>query len=257
MTATTTRRLFAPRFSLVVALGAILSLVLLGSPAHADASTDGTADVVTFDEYRALIDDLTASDVPRTTATVDGRTVHTFTIESPATGTFELSMVDVKSEEEFVGDEGTMHPNLGGGWDSSGPYVSFNQVDQDALIAGTAGALVLAICLICRRNAGVRGGGDPSHSGRYLPSRLRQVPRRPQASPRNPTAVLRLAGRSPNERATGASDRADGSPADPELAHAVEASPAHAVTRPPARIGRRSPRGSDLDDRGHGLQPEP
>lgn len=148
MTATTTRRLFAPRFSLVVALGAILSLVLLGSPAHADASTDGTADVVTFDEYRALIDDLTASDVPRTTATVDGRTVHTFTIESPATGTFELSMVDVKSEEEFVGDEGTMHPNLGGGWDSSGPYVSFNQVDQDALIAGTAGALVLAICLI-------------------------------------------------------------------------------------------------------------
>lgn len=42
MTAMTTRRLFAPRFSLVVALGVVLSLVLLGSPAHAGVASDET-----------------------------------------------------------------------------------------------------------------------------------------------------------------------------------------------------------------------
>lgn len=38
----TTRRLFAPRLSLVVALGVVLSLVLLGSPAHAGVASDET-----------------------------------------------------------------------------------------------------------------------------------------------------------------------------------------------------------------------
>lgn len=38
---------------------------------------------------------------------------------------------------------------LGGGWDGwRGPYVSFNRVDQGALLAGGSAALAAAICLI-------------------------------------------------------------------------------------------------------------
>lgn len=38
---------------------------------------------------------------------------------------------------------------LGGGWDGwNGPYISFNRVDQGALLAGGAAALAAAICLI-------------------------------------------------------------------------------------------------------------
>lgn len=44
---------------------------------------------------------------------------------------------------------GGAQPLLGGGWDGwSGPYVSFNRVDQGALVAGGAAALAVGICLI-------------------------------------------------------------------------------------------------------------
>lgn len=54
---------------------------------------------------------------------------------------YELTLADVQEESGF-------QPNLGGGWGARGPYVTFNQVDQGALIAGGGAALAGAICLI-------------------------------------------------------------------------------------------------------------
>ena len=42
-----------------------------------------------------------------------------------------------------------VQPMLGGGWDGwQGPYVSFNRVDQGALLAGGSAAIAAAICFI-------------------------------------------------------------------------------------------------------------
>ena len=44
---------------------------------------------------------------------------------------------------------GGAHVLIGGGWDGwQGPYVSFNRVDQGALLAGGSAALAAAICFI-------------------------------------------------------------------------------------------------------------
>lgn len=39
-------------------------------------------------------------------------------------------------------------PAVGGGWDRGGPYLTFNQFEQDLVIAGWGFALATAICLV-------------------------------------------------------------------------------------------------------------
>lgn len=123
----------------------LMLAVLWGSePAAATDTPSETLDTipvtaeeatVTFDEYRALFDDLERSAIPRTEETVDGVREVTFQIDG-----FEMTLADV-SKAEFS-------PHLGGGIDAGGPYVTFNQVDQTALLTGGAAALTAAICLI-------------------------------------------------------------------------------------------------------------
>lgn len=43
---------------------------------------------------------------------------------------------------------GENRPNVGGGWDDGGPYLTFNQFEQDLVIAGWGFALATAICLV-------------------------------------------------------------------------------------------------------------
>jgi len=57
-------------------------------------------------------------------------------LSEPATGSPALS-------------SGGAHVLIGGGWDGwQGPYVSFNRVDQGALLAGGSAAVAAAICFI-------------------------------------------------------------------------------------------------------------
>lgn len=129
----------------------VLSLMLFLVPVGAEAAVEDTDDVVeeiTFDDYRTLVDDLKTSDLPRSEAVVDGQTVLTFIIDSPELGEFEMKVVDLQNEDEFAPGDGMVQPQIGGGWDSGGPYVTFNNFDQSVLIGAGGAALVLAICAI-------------------------------------------------------------------------------------------------------------
>lgn len=107
-----------------------------------EAVPPGAVDV-SFDQYRALFDDLEQSEVPRVEE-MDGGTRHvTFEIEN-----FELTLADVTEREFTPRSGGEFTPNLGGGFDGLWPYVTFNQVDQTALLTGASAALVAGICLI-------------------------------------------------------------------------------------------------------------
>jgi len=92
-------------------------------------------------EIAAAFAELKASDLPRTTEFVDGRLMTTFTLHG-----IDFSFESGPSSPVRSGT--SINPLLGGGWDYKGMYVSFNALDQQALIAGGAAALGIAICLI-------------------------------------------------------------------------------------------------------------
>jgi len=136
------------RWVSVVATAALTAAMLAGANA-AYADTPVSSNLRSPAEAQPLIDpvtvetayqELTASDFPRTTSVEAGVQVQTFTLPNGVKFSF--------SQRSNSLDSRTVHPNLGGGWDSHGLYVSFNRVDQAAIAGGGAAAIAAAICVI-------------------------------------------------------------------------------------------------------------
>jgi hypothetical protein len=88
----------------------------------------------------AAYQELIASSFPRTTSLEAGVQVQTFTLPNGIQYSFSQS-------SNILGSQ-AVHPNLGGGWDSHGLYVSFNRVDQAVVAGGGAAGIAAAICVI-------------------------------------------------------------------------------------------------------------
>jgi hypothetical protein len=88
----------------------------------------------------AAYQELIASSFPRTTSLEAGVQVQTFTLPNGFQYSFSL-------HPKIIGTQ-TVHPNLGGGWDNYGLYVSFNRFDQGAIATGGGAAIAIAICAI-------------------------------------------------------------------------------------------------------------
>lgn len=94
--------------------------------------------VVTEEQVAQALNELRATDVPRTVSLEDGRTATTFHFEEG----FSMTFVEPGAVKGQAGLD------LGGGRDGWGIYVSFNRLDQQAILAGTGALLVAGICAI-------------------------------------------------------------------------------------------------------------
>ena len=142
----------------LAAVATAAALVLAGGATAAQAADEGAAPASTGDnmtisssdlpqitesDIEGAFAELTASDLPRTTQVQLGGTVTTFDLNG-----VKLSFTTNASRGALDGVSRAVTPDLGGGWDTRGMYISFNSLDQQALIAGGAVALGAAICLI-------------------------------------------------------------------------------------------------------------
>lgn len=95
---------------------------------------------ISEEEIAAAFTELEQSDLPRTV---------TRTLSTVST-TFTLEGVDFTFTEQLRAPirTGEATPQIGGGWDIRGLYVSFNTVEQQAIVAGATAALAVAICFI-------------------------------------------------------------------------------------------------------------
>ena len=94
----------------------------------------------------AIIDgayvDLKAAGFPVQLERVNGVDLETFTLPNGTEFSFTAHPAAPKDSE------GGMSPMLGGGINGTGIYISFNALDQQAIIAGGGAALAAAICFI-------------------------------------------------------------------------------------------------------------
>lgn len=150
MTIASHRRILAIASGLA---GVTLALALAG-PANAAPATHTPASVssstvvvptatsatpdITPAQWAEAYQELSTSNYPRTTSVVDGQTVTTF----------DLNGMSMSFTSSPTASPGHVTPDLGGGIDSNGPYVSFNRVDQGALAVGAGAGLAVAICAI-------------------------------------------------------------------------------------------------------------
>ena len=114
------------------------SAVVLPDGTTVDPST------VTEEQWADAVDDLIASDVPRTVtekATVTEYVFH-IAVDSAAVpkGTFDLGIA--------VPKEGVIVPMIGAGSDGRGPYVLLNNFDQNVVLSGAGAAVTAALCAI-------------------------------------------------------------------------------------------------------------
>lgn len=132
--------------SITICLASALVTLGVAGTAHADGQPLPPGPVtsigpvaqepaVTPEEYQALVRDLKDAGAETTSR-------GTIVVDVPGHGQVELS-----SGSEGVPGKGDT-PQIGGGGGVFSPYVSFNQTDQKALIAGSSAALAGAICLI-------------------------------------------------------------------------------------------------------------
>lgn len=95
---------------------------------------------------KAIVDsahaDLKAAGFPVRVETVNGVQLETFTLTDGTEFSFTV-------DETLMGTGGKMaSPQLGGGWNDTGLYISLNALDQQAIIAGGGAAIATAICFI-------------------------------------------------------------------------------------------------------------
>ena len=132
--------------SITICLASALVTLGLAGTAHSEevvpsSAPDSTVEprgeepAVTPEQYQALVRDLKSAGAETTSR-------GTIVVDVPGHGEMELS-----SGEEAAPGKGDT-PQIGGGGGVFNPYVSFNQTDQKALIAGSSAALAGAICLI-------------------------------------------------------------------------------------------------------------
>lgn len=97
----------------------------------------GASERVTDDEYKALFDTLMSADIPSTETEVGHVRAVSFEVEG-----FTLTLSDPEAA--------IIEPMVGGGFDLGKKqfFLTFNQTDQTALIAGGGTALGAAICAI-------------------------------------------------------------------------------------------------------------
>jgi hypothetical protein len=96
-----------------------------------------SAPQVTGEQIAEAFAELSASDLPREMTVSRTETLTTFDLEGTAV-TFSKANRRGASET----------PDLNGGYDKYGMYISFNSTDQEALVNGGAVALGVAICAI-------------------------------------------------------------------------------------------------------------
>lgn len=144
--------------SVVAFLTALAMVVALGvQPAEAEDQVDpGVGSLegfeVTPEEYETLFDDLTRSNLSRSTQVVAGVRHVTFTVPLPDANEFgdefEFTMAAPHPVRGPGGSsEGELSPQgVGGGVDLTGMYVSFGPTSQGMIAAGAGAALAVAIC---------------------------------------------------------------------------------------------------------------
>ncbi|WP_349901697.1 hypothetical protein [Parafrigoribacterium humi] len=102
-----------------------------------------TATSITAADESVFIASLEASAIPRTTVATSVATEETFTYTSPEGKKLGITVVTPNS---IPSAPGMVNPNFSVGWNGNGPYVLFNQFDQDAIISGATLLLGLYIC---------------------------------------------------------------------------------------------------------------
>lgn len=99
----------------------------------------------TDEEWDAEIEQLLASDIPRTVTEDQTRTLYTFHLDVDGEGVPDNYVLDYTLA---VADDGIITPMLSGGSNQHGPYIDLNGFDQDLVISGGAAAIGLAACAI-------------------------------------------------------------------------------------------------------------
>lgn len=140
--------------ALIATLAVAIAAVGFSAPASASTSfadsitmPDGSSfdtSSLTEEDWKSAVDELIASDVPRTSEETFSETRYTFEVPVDAVavdgGLFEFTVA--------VPKDGLVTPYLGGGSDSYGPYVLLNNFDQNAIINGGAAAVTAGLCAI-------------------------------------------------------------------------------------------------------------
>lgn len=143
------RRLLAKTLVAITGVVVVVAASLVGGTA-AQANTPKTLNAETVAQIvaspvsnvdavtsAAAYRDLKASNVSRTRATVDGVAYDTFALTGGVALSFPVAAAPVG-----------VQPQLAFGVDGIGPYISFNRIDQGALLSGGGAALATAICFI-------------------------------------------------------------------------------------------------------------
>lgn len=111
-----------------------------------------SAPAFTEADWEVAVQELIASDVPRTAAETFRETRYVFHVPVPEwpTGVFDMTITVPKEGmmETTVPRKGLMTPLLGAGSDSGGPYYLLNNFDQNMLIGGGGAVLTAALCAI-------------------------------------------------------------------------------------------------------------
>lgn len=127
---------------------ALLALIGVATPAHAASSPPQNSPqgrIVTADGLETLRADLARAGYPRTTSTVDGIDVDTYTVR-PGTS------VNVPRTASGA------NVRLGVGLDGFRPWVTLNRTDQGAIKNGGSAAIGVTICALSGGNVIICGG---------------------------------------------------------------------------------------------------
>lgn len=99
---------------------------------------------LTEEDWNKAVEELIASDIPRTVEDTPSEAVYTFHVPvadpSVPGGVFDLTIAAPK--------DGAITPQIGGGSDSIGVYILLNPFDQNLIISGGAYAVGAALCAI-------------------------------------------------------------------------------------------------------------
>jgi hypothetical protein len=143
--------LLALLLAFVAAISTVTPAGAVAAPAVATAPTDlrELEGVVENPDGSLAIDpalieqaheEFRAGPVEPTITQVDGQTREVYTLDDGTSYSFTIDGVE---------DPDVMHPTLGGGIDGArGLYISFNYLDQQAILGGGGFALGAAICLV-------------------------------------------------------------------------------------------------------------
>lgn len=134
----------------------IMAVAMVGAAGPATAASqqensitmpDGStvdASALTEEDWNKAVDELIASDIPRTVEDTHSETVYTFhvPVDDPSVpgGVFDFTVAAQK--------DGVFTPQIGGGSDSIGAYILLNSFDQNLILSGASSVVTAALCAI-------------------------------------------------------------------------------------------------------------